>query len=464
MIALFLLNYALAEVEITYSIPKHHLVGQPIYVDLQLLNTSESNETIPDLGNNRWLVSFETIGPSGKQRLHSTKPTDAQEQTLTLSPRQVQEYRFEIPNAQSWSTATYTVSVHSPLSKDPFQTAVTVHPFQQQGLDTNGLRDSLFISPAELVWQTTSQDQQHLFMGLKQPLYFTSVPVDSQFGSSIHLGAEHHLYWIDKQHLHIQEIADKRMGNQVKISIPWPKFEPIGTPFTDDRGRFLFPLWVPKGTTETGTLHIIYINNAGQSTFRKIYTGKKPQQTLHAINQANTPLIVVETKQEVWLFALTEVGEPKVDALPPNPVTIVKTHPTETLLDTSFSISEEHGLHLITLRQKTVENTSKYTTQQISLQGTEIDEAKEWFSNLDLHDIWWFEQNLYFGGVQDTRPILSNQNNDILWQHPVKLNDKQKVFWQVTNQQIGYWNQQDNRLSYTPVNISKPSPVDTTTP
>ncbi len=460
MIALLLLNYALADVEVTYSIPQHHIAGQPLYVDLQLLNTSETAETIPDLGRNRWLVSFETNGPSGKQRLRSSKPTNAQEQTLTLRPRQVQEYRFEVPNAQAWSTNTYSVSIQTPLSTAPFQTSVTVHPFQQQGLDTNALRDSLFISPTEMVWQSTADDQQHLFVGLEEPRYFTSTPLHSHFGSSIHLGSEHHLYWVQKQNLHIQEIANRRLGNSLQISIPWPDFEPIGTPFTDDQGRFLFPIWVPKGDSDTGTLHVIYVTNAGQSTFRKVYTGKKPTQTLHAINQANTPLIVVQTKNAAWLFALTEVGDPKIDALPPNSVAILKTRPTETLRDISFGISETHGLHLITLRQKTVDNKSQYSRQSISLQGTEIETAKEWFSNANLHDIWLVEQNLYVGGVQDKRPLLTNQNNDILWLHPVQLPDHQHTAWQVTNQQIGYWSKENELWSYALV--ERPQPVNTT--
>jgi hypothetical protein len=384
MLAFLTLPLLHAEVEISYTVSDHHIAGQPVIVDIQLFNNGLEPESIPDIGIDRWRVEFTVENAQGTQRIHSTKPDNATEHQRSLTSRQVQEVRFEIPNSAAWIKGTHQLSVETPLtSTTPFEHTIVVHPRAVYDIDWTALSNSIFTDTKEVLWllNDANKKERHLFQGIQQSQYVTTLTKESPYGSSLHLGPLHHIYWIEKQQLILQSRTTERPGTLHRTSIPWPSFEVMGSAITDATGRFMLPIWVPQGNSEnTGSLQLVIVDRAGTLSFRKLYQGSKPHQAIQAINQAGTPLIGFHTDMGAWMMSLTEVGDSTVDRLPPKSIHLLNTTPQNDILDMTFAISDTEGLFigLLTSQHTNQDKTavlSSTTTTEKRTTGTTIEQS-----------------------------------------------------------------------------------------
>ena len=450
-----------AEVDVSYTVPDHHVAGQSVIVDIQLFNNGTEPETIPDIGLDRWRVEFTVNNLQGTQRIHSTKPEQATEHKRTLAPRQVQEIRFEIPNSAAWLKGDHNLSIHTPFtSAMPFEHTIVVHPQLMNDIDWTVLSNPLFTNTTEVLWvmNTLNNKEQYLFQGIKQSEYLATLKPNSTYGSSVHLGSTHHIYWIEKQQLHLQSRTTDRSGSLQRISIPWPVFETIGSAMTDIAGRFMLPIWVPQGNSETmGTLQLVIVDRTGALSFRKLYQGNKPHQTIQAITQANIPLIGFHTDTGAWMMSLTEVGDSTVDRLPPKSIRLLNTTPQSNVLDMTFAISDTEGLFIGVLTSqdplednnpttKTTEGRTQFQFHQYSIQGKVIKTSPLKTIDGSPTGIEYVNQIHYMTGNNSTHHVVWDAEGKMLFTEP-QIQSNTVGTWSTTSSELQLWTLENASLT-----------------
>ena len=413
MIANLLLSTAMAEITVTYVLPTHHISGQPYTLDIQIFNDGDKVEEIQDLSSNRWAVSF-TVEQDGQQStLRTTKESDAKKDLVTLQPRGLQELRFEVPNAAAWTTGTVNLSIQTPLSAEPYRHEIVIYPHQIEQIAQHDIESSAFIRSDEVLWV----HKDGLFVNPQKPRFIHTLPAQSTFGTSLHLGASKHIYWMWGNYIHILPIIGERSSMGLFTTIPWPNGEPMGPSFTDGKGRYMTPIWV-NNTSSQGTLYMLIMDRQGRPSFRKLYMGVKPVECIGALSQAGTPILALRTDTTAWLLKLTEVGDPQVDSLPPKILTLHRENDYSNTVDLSFGMSEAQGL-FVGLLSKTnpspEPNTDAEpyvgTVRQFSLQGQSLQTTPFTKPSMDT--------NTHLTWVDNT-PIVSIHN------------DKELVFWNDT--------------------------------
>lgn len=448
-----------AEVDVSYTVSDHHIAGQSVIVDIQLFNNGTEPETIPDIGLDRWRVEFTVNNLQGTQRIHSTKPEQATEHQRTLAPRQIQEIRFEIPNSAAWVKGDHKLSIQTPLtSTTPFEQTIVVHPQIVSDIDWTVLSNPLFTNTTEVLWLMNAENkEQYLFQGIKQSQYLATVKPNSTYGSSVHLGSIHHMYWIEKQQLNLQSRTTDRADTLQRISIPWPHFETIGSAMTDVAGRFMLPIWVSQGNSETmGTLQLVIVDRTGTLSFRKLYQGTRPHQTIQAITQANIPLIGFHTDTGAWMMSLTEVGDPTVDRLPPKSIRLFNTTPKQHVLDMTFAISDTEGLFIGVLTSqhppddnttsKTSDGTPQFQFHQYSIQGKVLNVSP--FKTIDGSPtgIEYVNQAHYMTGNNNTHHVAWDAEGNLLFIDP-RIQSSTPGRWSTASSGLQFWTLEDGSLT-----------------
>ena len=466
MIGLLLLTNAMADITLRHSLPEHHVSGHPFVAELQVLNDGLEPETVQNLLEDRWTVQF-TINQNGEQYTASTtKPEQTTIHQLTLPPRGVQELRFEVPNSAAWKAGTVTLTIQTPLHTTPYRQEITIHQDKVDRWDWQSASNSGFISQEDILWQNGDA----LFINPIAPRFVHTMAHDSQFGTSLHLGDNKHLYWTAKQNLYIQPLVGERFSNLQRAVIPWPKGSPIGPTFTTVDGRFMLPIWVPStNTSDTGTMHMLIVTRQGKTTFRKLYTGVKPLECIGAINQAGTPLLAFRTLKHAWLLPVTEVGNAQVDRLPPQIIHLQTENAETETVAMGFGVSSETGL-FIGMYSKANSGTSPSRDQsakpnplalierRYSIQGKQLSETSSTFPELSLYHLSNAERailtwapsnpNAYFGLVEHNATRIWNADSP-----PVTIDTADKVAIRIENENLTVWSIKKGELK--PVTISK---------
>ena len=434
MIGILLLSIAVAEVSVTYTVPTHHISGQTFTLDLQVFNDGEVAESIQDLHKDRWAIAFTVEQESQLYKASSTKAPDDNVTMISLQPRGLQELRFEVPNSAAWKTGSVQLQIHTPFSSEPYRQEVLVHPHVIENFAAQDVKANPFIHSEEVLWV----HKDALFVNPQEPQFLQVIPPESKFGTSIHLGPSRHIHWISGQNLYVLPIVGGRTSPSIRTTIPWPNGETMGPSFTDANGRYMIPIWVGN-KTESGTLYMLILDRQGRPSFRKLFSGSKPEECIGALSQSGRPLIGLRSQHRAWLLALTEVGDPKIR-------TLHREDDQSKSIDLSFGISESKGLFVGLISETTpsvVEDDIKtisqktLTIRQYSLQGQESEITQ--VSSIPLGsntELIWFNDNPYIS-TRSEKSLQLWSTKDMIWStkatgiHTFRIQQKGLQMWSI---------------------------------
>ena len=353
-----------AEISVEITIPEHHITGQSIVVELLLLNSGDQPISLPNLSTDRWLVEFEIEHQNNIQKIRSSTPEDLTPQTIELRPRQVKEVRFQIPNSNAWVSGQHNLTVRFPLDKPFVHTqTINVHKQKIHWVDEKALSNDIFLKDEDVLWTLEFNKKFAIFTGFYEPIWIETIPTPTVF-TSIHLGEAKHIYWIENNQIQSKYQIGERIEREMSLSIPWTKFEVIGRSITDDIGQLHVPVWVPN-QIGTGTLYDVQMNRQQQPSFRKVYVGIKPITCDTALNQANTPVLLLHLEKTLYVLPLTTVGEDRIDRLPPKSTKIPLSENTQHFDFVKFIIDQERGLQILSI----IETPNEWTLNTYSLKG-----------------------------------------------------------------------------------------------
>ena len=262
MIGILLLSTAMADITVTYTVPTHHIAGQPFTLDLQIFNDGETAESIQNLRIDRWAITFTVEQDAKVYTANTTKSPDDNVTMVTLQPRGLQELRLEVPNSAAWKTGTVQLQIQTPFSSTPHRQDILIHPHHIETFAVQDVDANPFIQLKELLW--THQDA--LFVNPQHPRFIKALPPNSTFGTSLHLGVSRHIHWVSEQNIYVLPIVGDRTSPLLRTTIPWPNGEVIGPSFTDRAGRYMIPIWVGN-QSKKGTLYMLILDRQGRPSF-----------------------------------------------------------------------------------------------------------------------------------------------------------------------------------------------------
>ena len=441
MIGILLLSTAMADITVTYTVPTHHIAGQPFTLDIQVLNDGDTAESIQNLRTDRWAIAFTVEQNAQVYTASSTKAPDDNVTMVTLQPRGLQELRLEVPNSAAWKTGTVQLQIQTPFSSSPHRQEILIHPHHIEQFAVQDVDANPFIQQNELLW--THQDA--LFVNPQHPRFIKVLPPKSTFGTSLHLGVSRHIHWVSEQNIYVLPIVGDRTSPLLRTTIPWPNGEVIGPSFTDRSGRYMIPIWVGNRSNK-GTLYMLILDRQGHLSFRKLFNGEKPEECIGALSQSGTPLMGIRSKRDTWILAITEVGNPQIDLLPPRIRALHREDNQSESIDLSFGISESQGLFLGLLSKTTPpisetpnSNPTTFTIRTFSIQGQKLDETPvptiESSSNTSL--LWMNDtptiSTLNDNGIQFWSLTEMIWSQTVIGQHAVQLNADGLFLWALKN-------------------------------
>ena len=441
MIGILLLSTAMADITVTYTVPTHHIAGQPFTLDIQVLNDGDTAESIQNLRTDRWAIAFTVEQNAQVYTASSTKAPDDNVTMVTLQPRGLQELRLEVPNSAAWKTGTVQLQIQTPFSSSPHRQEILIHPHHIEQFAVQDVDANPFIQQNELLW--THQDA--LFVNPQHPRFIKALPPKSTFGTSLHLGVSRHIHWVSEQNIYVLPIVGDRTSPLLRTTIPWPNGEVIGPSFTDRSGRYMIPIWVGNRSNK-GTLYMLILDRQGHLSFRKLFNGEKPEECIGALSQSGTPLMGIRSKRDTWILAITEVGNPQIDLLPPRIRALHREDNQSESIDLSFGISESQGLFLGLLSKTTPpisetpnSNPTTFTIRTFSIQGQKLDETPvptiESSSNTSL--LWMNDtptiSTLNDNGIQFWSLTEMIWSQTVIGQHAVQLNADGLFLWALKN-------------------------------
>lgn len=357
-----------ADVQVDHTITEQAIQGQPVYVDLLLLNTGSEAVQIQDIVRDRWQITF-TVSHNGQTHtLRSQRPTDIQPKTRTLEPRDVLELHLELPNSRALQPGKHTLSIDFPLdSTRHIETEFVVHTPNIQWADLDIFNYEAFLDEEDLLWSQPFNQHHILFAGLNNPTWIQTIPVPKA-QNTVHIGSTHHTYWRDRNRITVIKHSGDRVQSPQELSIPWKDFEFIGRGVTDLDGGVFIPIWVPN-PNGTGTLYSVQPQPNNTITFRKIRTGKKPHSMDVAITQASTPVFLLQYPNTLEVFSLTTVGEERIDKLPPKSIQIPLQSTNVPWMHSTLVVSETSGLHIAAIDGQ----DTTHTLYTFGLSGSLVD-------------------------------------------------------------------------------------------
>jgi hypothetical protein len=171
------------------------------------------------------------------------------------------------------------------------------------------------------------------------------------------------LYWATDKTVSFHPLFKNEIGpRQRSISFPWPETEILTRGVTDGNRKLHLPIWVsdPKGNS-TGTVQTVMVNNRGKPSYRKMISlPSRPLQSDMVLTGKGTPLLLIYHREGVFLFTISEIGDQKIDSLPPKSIRLIIPNQQEEIIDTRFGSDEEHGVvvHVLSRQNKNVFSTT----------------------------------------------------------------------------------------------------------
>lgn len=432
-----------ADVEVTHNITEHTIQGQPVYVDLLLLNPDTKAIEIQDILNDRWQISFTLTHDGQTHTLRSQRPSDAPPKTRSIQSREVLELHLELPNSRALKPGTHSLRIDFPLEGNySINTEFVVHKPKISWGDLDIFNYEVFLDDSNLLWTQPYKNQHILFEGQTNPRWIHSIPVEKA-QNTVHIGATHHTYWQDRNRITVLKRSGDRVQTPQVLSIPWKEFELIGRGVTDLEGHVFIPIWVPN-PNGTGTLYSVQPQPNNTVTFRKIRTGERPRTMDVALTQASIPVFLLQYSNALEIFSLTTVGEERIDKLPPKSIKIPQQSMTTPWHYATFLVSEASGLHIAAVGGQ----DSTHTLYTFGLSSNAI----------ESHPITTETviQSISTVGISDGQPFaLFQASNKIYhWSKESGMTELSIPFKGVVNQRqtpLMLWSFNQNQIQQTPV-------------
>ena len=381
MIAILsMLGTAFGALKISTDLRSHYLYQNNIVVDIQIFNDGDKNYSIPNLEQQTWRVQFEVQGKDGKHSYQSTKNDN--NDVWNLAPRQTKKVRYSIPNSASLSKGKHNISITIDLPS-PYQEKkeVLIVSKDIQYADIATVSEDAYFQQNSFLWtQPLNKNLCAVYLNSSTDHFLIEAPKEVQPYQSIAKGEERHLYWWASNQLFLHSLSrntiDKR---QHKVSSPWPNTDVLTRGVTDQDRSLHIPIWIPSPQKDnSGTIQIMAVDYKGIPTYRKIINVKqKPVFSDMAITEQHTPLLVVQHAKAippynnaVYLYTLSQVGDAKIDALPPKSSRLYIPSEGEVIKDIQFGVHTEHGLVVYVVSKK----ESNHYLQIFSHQGNSVEQ------------------------------------------------------------------------------------------
>ena len=365
---------AVAEITMKNDISPVYIEKHPISITLQLRNNDSNPVTIPDISEETWRVSFTLVYPNGQKRSVQSNKKEEQH-NISLAAQQLQEATFVIPQSETLSTGVYTCSIVVDLGENhaPITIEKQIHIQKQhiQYSDIDAVRDDIFTHKDDILWTQQTETDSWVFRNTNAPVYIRSIPKNVPIFESIHIDNNGYMYWIENNTIHLQHHKGQRLNPQVQnISLPWKNVIFLARGVTNNTGVFYIPIWVTPQTGEKGTVYVLILDENAPPKYRKIASMNQPKHVDFSITHNNTPLLLVQHNAHTDLFALQEVGDTRIDTLPPPSHRLDTMIAPITPVQTSFGVHTEHGLVAYNVYEDT--KTQAFILRCYSIQGKQI--------------------------------------------------------------------------------------------
>jgi hypothetical protein len=319
------LAWAGGEPELSVSMQPVQLTGSPLVLDLHLLNSTDEDIEVPDLGERPSLVRFELTLRGRRERRYNTPRNTPSSRTWRIAPGEQRSLRLEIPGSAALQAGTVRVDIQAQLGDGPTalpqQTLelTTAHPVAG---DMTAIAAEPGARHADVVWVHKSSEHYHLVLHLQRgdrryqlPLLSLPEPIEPWLSRTrSDSQSERSVVWTsasNKLH-HIRLRGQHVRGTERITELPWPRAEIIGHPSTDKSGVLRVPIWVPSPNGHTGDLRVFTVSGPRPSSIpRVVHLDDKPSQVLSSLDAAGTPTLYVvrpegvdsytPTAQTIWL-------------------------------------------------------------------------------------------------------------------------------------------------------------------
>lgn len=300
---------AVAKVELH----NEYIHGEPILIPIQLHNPGPGRIEVPDLATRPWLVHFQLVLPTGHDQLRKNAAPDEDHGTMvSVAPRGNRHVLLEIPSSRTMKPGQYEVQIEIELNDE----VVTLPKHEFSLVSARPVVSDFGVqqhpgSASEMIptlWVHRSPDGHRLFIHQadgKQPqkvhadqyLYHSEQTISPLLSvtRSRDFGRGHVIWQEGPQTLNILRLDGNRTPDSPqRLSLPWPKVEIESRGWTTNNGQLHIPIWIPSPQGDSGTIHLIRINDRGQPSFERLgHFERRPTLSLSILDDAGQPHLLL---------------------------------------------------------------------------------------------------------------------------------------------------------------------------
>ena len=290
-----------------------YIQGEPILIPIQLHNPGPGRINVPDLATRPWLVHFQLVLPTGHDQLRKNSAPDEDHGTMvSVAPRGNRHVLLEIPSSRSMKPGDYEVQIDIQLSDEVI--SLPSHKFSLVSAIPTASDFGVQQHPGSAsemlptLWVHRSPDGHRIFLHQadgKQPQKVHSDQYLHHIDDTISpllsvtrsrdLGRGHVIWEEGPQTLNILRLDGNRTpALPQRLSLPWPKVELESRGWTTTNGQLHIPIWIPAPQGNSGTIHLIRLNNRGQPSFERLgQFERRPTLSLSILDDAGQPHLLL---------------------------------------------------------------------------------------------------------------------------------------------------------------------------
>lgn len=372
--------------ELKTNLQSEYLLGHPIQVHLQLRNTGQEPITIPNIELEPWRVGFHLTDDSGIEQVRSSRATDGPPPSFwELQPRQSRAVWVELPIGNAIAEGRYGLKVSLTLQSETLQTdqtSIVIKKPKPLSADLSLLQHPLSHNSNPSIWSHDAEDGFQTYLhhsSLEKPERTVYDGLALSTEDNVHgrlsisqTGTRHIVWQQNDKVILIQAFQNNTpRGERMKLAVPWPKVQLIGSPMTTPNGSPQMLLWIPSPTSDDGggggELRLCERQDNGIPIFRKIQALDSPPSVI-AQTMTDQGQVVLAFLDKKALLLYTGNFEGQRSDIPLNGQVIFSQGENTQVHDLRFDIQPEEGQVLRVLLSK----DNIYYQQSISPSGREL--------------------------------------------------------------------------------------------
>jgi len=339
-------------IQIEHDLRSKYLSSHPIVVTFRIHNTTEQEQTIPDLSHETWRTTFTLVSKKKKETWSNEKKERSA--TWSIAAHSSQQLRLEIPNSHRLDEGKYDLTVQ-------INYAQNIYTHQQPILITKPVQEDLNIVRSHsgsltAIW-TDSATNATYYNHNSRHIYLHPKVDTPQLVH--HNGQDIYDYTIKQNTLHL---FGKR---ELRIPIPYSKAQLLSQ-ISLHKGIYRVPIWHPPSRR----LLLMSIDQRGMPSFRPIRSEMPTFISAEvSLSATGEPLYLIHHEKGVELIH-TDIPKEHKGAL--NGRYIHKKTKAEQILDVKFGTHPTSGLAILL----TYTEQKQFYQVWYSIHGTIISKKK----------------------------------------------------------------------------------------